>query len=133
MSDKVKMSVTCVKCGKHAVDWRDTLEQEHWAQLDEQPLCPKCAGENAEINEYCKDAEHMVRSLSSIRLSLSMMLAHRLPGNDSLEYDDTNEGAANAFTAVSEAYRAVLNLYNYLHFKQQHDMGLSQLLKEAGR
>lgn len=43
MSDKVKMSVTCVKCGKHAVDWRDTLEQEHWAQLDERPLCPDCA------------------------------------------------------------------------------------------
>lgn len=133
MSDKVKMSVTCVKCGKHAADWRDTLEQEHWAQLDERPLCPMCAGETAEINEYCKDAEHMARSLYSMRLSLSMMLTHRLAGDEPLEYDDANEGAAKAFTAVSEAYRAVLNLYNYLHFKQQHDMGLSQLLKETGR
>ena len=35
MSDKVKMSVSCVKCGKHAIDWRDTLEQEHWAHREE--------------------------------------------------------------------------------------------------
>lgn len=133
MSDKVKMSVTCVKCGKHAVDWRDTLEQEHWAQLDELPLCPKCAGEIAEIDQYCEIVKHMVGSLYDTRMSLSLMLAHRLPGGDTMECDDVNEGAAEAFIAVSKAYRAVRNLAGDLHFKQQHDMGLSQLLKEAGR
>lgn len=133
MSDKVKMSVSCVKCGKHAVDWRDTLEKEHWAQLDERPLCPMCARENVEIDEYCKDAERMVRSLYSMLLSISLLLAHRLPGGDPTECDDVNERAAKAFTAVSEAYHAVQNLAGDLHFRQQHDMGLSQLLKEAGR
>ncbi|KAB8291517.1 hypothetical protein [Bifidobacterium apri] len=133
MSDKVKMSVTCVKCGKHAIDWRDTLEKEHWAQLDERPLCPKCAVENTEIDEYCEITENMKRSLYSVRLSLSLMLAHRLPGGDPMERDDVNEGAAEAFIAVSKAYRAVQNLAGDLHFIQQHNMELSQLLKEAGR
>ena len=124
MSDKVKMSVSCVKCGKHAIDWRDTLEQEHWAQLDEQPLCPMCAGENTELDEYCDITENMKRSLYSTRLSLSLMLAHRLPGSNSMEYDNINESAAEAFTAVSKAYRAVQNLAYDLHFKQQQNMGL---------
>ena len=131
MSDKVKMSVSCVKCGKHAIDWRDTLEQEHWARLDELPLCPKCAGENAEIDKYCETAEHMVRNLYDMRMSISMMLAHRLPGGDPTECDDVNERAAQAFTAVSKAYHAVQNLAWNLHFEQQHNVGLSQLLKGA--
>ena len=124
MSDKVKMSVSCVKCGKHAADWRDTLKQEHWSDLDEHPLCPKCAVENTEIDEYCEITENMKRSLYSTRLSLSLMLAHRLTGSNSMEYDNINESAAEAFTAVSKAYRAVQNLAYDLHFKQQQNIGL---------
>ncbi|MCI5861987.1 hypothetical protein [Bifidobacterium boum] len=124
MSDKVKMSVSCVKCGKHAIDWRDTLEQKHWAQLDEQPLCPMCAGENTGIDEYCETTENMKRSLYSTRLSLSLMLAHRLTDSNPMEYDNINESAAEAFTEVSKAYRAVQNLAYDLHFKQQQNMGL---------
>lgn len=124
MSDKVKMSVGCVQCGMHAVDWRDALGQAGWTRLDKCPLCPKCSGENTEINEYCEITENMVRSLYSTRLSLSLMLAHRLPGGNSMEYDNINESAAEAFTAVSKAYRAVQNLASDFHFKQQQNIGL---------
>lgn len=122
MSDKVKMSVSCVKCGKHAIDWRDALEHEHWAQLDEQPLCPKCAGENAEIDKYCETAEHMVRSIYETRLSLNLMLANRFPVSDPMKCDDVNESAVEAFIAVSKAYRAVRDLAADLQFRQQRNM-----------
>lgn len=122
MSDKVKMSVSCVKCGKHAIDWRDTLEQEHWAQLDERPLCPECAGETAEINEYCEIVKQMVGSIYDTRLSLNLMLAHRFPGGNPMECDDVNESAVEAFIAVSKAYRAVRDLAAELQFRQQRNL-----------
>ena len=117
MSDKVRMSVSCVQCGKHSVDYQDTLEQKHWKDLDEHPLCPECAGENAELDRYYKEVKGMVQELHSIRTHFALMLSDTLLKDGPMQYETFNDCAITAFDDISKTYHAVKNLSGVLHSK----------------
>lgn len=117
MSDKAKISVTCVKCCKHAVDWRHTLEQAGWTRLDNSVLCPSCSKNNqGSLGDALTYAEQTIVTLTDMRREVYYMAGRILDDEGDDHSTMLAECAVDALTAMDKARRAMCQLADQIKF-----------------